>query len=744
LGTGGPEARYRLMEATRVTFGKVLREKRIGRGLTQKELAELANVDDSYISQLERDYKFPSARTIESLAQALGVEVADLLAMYFPAAEAKPTTAFVGGREAVAAFEECLAGAGGVLVIRGGPGSGKTALINERIIPKCRDEKVPYIYFDSRLLTSYRGFLKDLRDAFASRRGGYRTFDEIFEQCGSIERRLRGRFQDPFSLQVAGGGAEAAPEAELTYAEKYIYREAERLLTDEFLAGWRSSSRDVRRAVVILDDFHGVSATVGYWVGQFLERLAEVGVLGDRLLFVMAVRPPRALGAAAAVRNVRTLELKPLTPAEVEEYVHARRLKLAEAEWELVSSLGGDVRALKLWGDYFEAAALFGKNRLGLAEDELRTLDEELAPLVAEDGFTKGRLLLMETRRLLGHLTRLQGRLAEAADYYVSAASLAEGLADARAADLGYLYLDLGHVYRHRGRWDEAIDNYVRAGEEFAGCGEEIGAGVAHSSMGTAFRLKRKFARAKQEYRQASNILEGLAAREDGAEARRWLASTLSNYGITLRLEAEELAAAGETAAAHKALQKAKAMCEEAITVSDDAAETAVAENRYGLCLFTASRWLQGEAATAEAAEALAEATRRHKRALSVFEDLGDHYRVAQVFADLGVAAAQQGLVHDAIINFKNGLAIFQQMGSRYHAAKVLVELGLLSEGGEQLSYFAEALAAARGHNDESLAEIAGAVKAALLAGDAARARRFFEEQKAADPVLGPFFDGDA
>jgi transcriptional regulator with XRE-family HTH domain len=732
------------MEATRVTFGKVLREKRIGRGLTQKELADLANVDDSYISQLERDYKFPSARTIESLAQALGVEVADLLAMYFPAAEAKPTTAFVGGREAAAAFEECLAGAAGVLVIRGGPGSGKTALINERIIPKCRDEKVPYIYFDSRRLSSYRGFLKDLRDAFASRRGGYRTFDEIYEQCGAIERRLRGRFQDPFSLQVAGGGAEAAPEAELTYAEKYIYREAERLLTDEFLAGWRTSSRDVRRGVVILDDFHNVGATVGYWIGQFLERLAEVGVLGDKLLFVLTARPPRALGVTAVVRKVRTLELKPLTPAEVEEYVHARRLKLTEEEWELVSSLGGDVRALKFWGDYFEAAALFGKNRLGLAEDELRSLDEELAPLVTEDGFAKGRLLLMEARRLLGHLTRLQGRLAEAADYYVSAASLAEGLADARAADLGYLYLDLGHVYRHRGRWDEAIDFYVRAGEEFAECGEKIGAGVAHSSMGTAFRLKRKFARAKQEYRQATGILEALAAREDGAEARRWLASTLSNYGITLRLEAEGLAAAGEAAAAHKALEKAKAMCEEAITVSDDAAETAVAENRYGLCLFTAGRWLQEEGATVEAADLLAEATRRHKRALSVFEDLGDQYRVAQVFADLGVAAAQQGLVHDAIINFKNGLAIFQQMGSRYHAAKVLVELGLLSEGGEQLSYFAEALAAARGHNDESRAEIAEAVKAALLAGDAGRARRFFEEQKAADPALGPFFNGDA
>ena len=114
---------------------------------------------------------------------------------------------------------------------------------------------------------------------------------------------------------------------------------------------------------------------------------------------------------------------------------------------------------------------------------------------------------------------------------------------------------------------------------------------------------------------------------------------------------------------------------------------------------------------------------------------------MGQVLADLGVAAAQQGLVHDAIINLKNSVAVFQQMGSRYHRAKVLVELGLLSEAGEQLSYFAEALAAARDHNDESLAEIAAAVKGTLEAGDSRRARQFIDAQTAADAKLGPFFE---
>lgn len=730
------------MEGRNVTFGKVLREKRIGRGLTQKELAELANVDDSYISQLERDYKFPSARTIEGLARALGVEVAELLAMYFPPPEARGQAVFVGRKEEAAAFQEYLAGRAGLLVIAGGPGSGKTALINERLIPACRDQRVPYVYFDSRRLTSYRGFLKDLRDTFSSRKGGYRAFDEIYEQCRSIERRLRGRFKDPFSLRVTAGVAEAAGEGELTYAEKYIYREAERLLTEEFLAGWRASfGKDTSRAVIFLDDFHDVGATVGYWIWQFIARLNQAGDLGRKLAVVMTAGPPRPPAIPDGMEGVRALELKPFTPAEVEEYVQARGLKPADGDWELISSLAGDVRPLAFWGDYFKAAGDYGQNRLGLAEEALRRLDDELSPYAAEGLLKNGTLLRMKTRRLLGHLMRLQGRLAEAADYYGSAAALAEGLAEGRGADLGYLYLDLGHVCRHRGQWDEAIAYYTCACEGFAAAGEAIGRGVAHASLGTAFRLKRKFSRAKQEYRQAATVLGDLKDDADaGQEARRWLASTLSNYGIALRLEAEELMRSGDEAAARKSLERAKAACQEAVTVSDDPAETAVAENRYGLCLSTESRWLRDAGAAPAAAELLAEATRRHRRALAAFEDFGDQYRVAQVWADLGVAAAQQGLVHDAIINLKNSVAIFQQMGSQYHRAKVLVELGLLSEGGEQLSYFAEALAAARNHNDESLAEIAAAVKGALGAGDSRRAAQFVDEQTAADASLKPFF----
>ncbi|UCH78707.1 MAG: helix-turn-helix transcriptional regulator [Candidatus Coatesbacteria bacterium] len=732
------------MDPQNVTFGKVLREKRVSRGLTQKGLAELAHVDDSYISQLERDYKFPSARTIESLAQALGVEVAELLAMYFPPGEARGPTTFVGREAECRAFEECLAGPEAVLVLAGGPGQGKTALINERFLPRCREGRVPYIYFDLRRLPTYRSFLKDLRDTFASRKGGYRAFDEIFEQCESIERRMRSRFQDPFSLQVSSAPPQAPREAEteLTYAEKYIYREAERLLTEELLAGWRTTlSPGAPKAVIFLDDYDAVGATVGFWIGWFLERVAEAGVLGDKLLVVIASPASRQPTFPVAEEKVRAVVLEPFTPGEVEAYVHERGLTLTDDDWQLLASLQGDVRALTLWGDYFEAAGNYGRNRLGRAEETLRRLDEEIATYAGEAVLRRGALLHLRTRRLLGHLTRLQGRLAEAAEYYGSAAALAETLEDRRPADLGYLYLDLGHVSRHRGRWEEAVDYYHRAGEEFASCGERLGAGITHSSLGTAFRLQAKFARAKQEYRQAAAALEALAAQEAGGrEARRWLASSLSNHAITVRLEAENLWRAGDSAGAEKALARAKALCREALEVSDDAAETAVAENRLALCLAAEARARAEEGASGPAGDLLAEATQLHKRALAAFEDLGDQYRVAQVLADLGVAASQQGLFHDAILHFKNSLALFQQMGSRYHASKVLVDLGLLSEGGEQLSYFAEALATARGHNDESLAEIAAAVREALVTGGAARARRFFEEQVAAEAKLAEYF----
>jgi transcriptional regulator with XRE-family HTH domain len=53
-------------------FGRVIRDRRLGAGLTQESLAERAELTRNYISELERGLKSPSLATIEALARALG------------------------------------------------------------------------------------------------------------------------------------------------------------------------------------------------------------------------------------------------------------------------------------------------------------------------------------------------------------------------------------------------------------------------------------------------------------------------------------------------------------------------------------------------------------------------------------------------------------------------------------------------------------------------------------------------
>jgi transcriptional regulator with XRE-family HTH domain len=60
-------------------FGEVLRELRLERGLTQDQLAELADTERSHISSLERAEKGPSLTTILTLARALDISAADLM-----------------------------------------------------------------------------------------------------------------------------------------------------------------------------------------------------------------------------------------------------------------------------------------------------------------------------------------------------------------------------------------------------------------------------------------------------------------------------------------------------------------------------------------------------------------------------------------------------------------------------------------------------------------------------------------
>ena len=54
-------------------FGKVLRDLRVDRNLTQEKLAELADFDRTYIYRLEKGKREPSLSTILKLSDALKV-----------------------------------------------------------------------------------------------------------------------------------------------------------------------------------------------------------------------------------------------------------------------------------------------------------------------------------------------------------------------------------------------------------------------------------------------------------------------------------------------------------------------------------------------------------------------------------------------------------------------------------------------------------------------------------------------
>jgi transcriptional regulator with XRE-family HTH domain len=56
-----------------------LRKLRGDRGLSQEELAHLADIDRTYVSAIERCIHAASVDVVDKMANALGVEAADLL-----------------------------------------------------------------------------------------------------------------------------------------------------------------------------------------------------------------------------------------------------------------------------------------------------------------------------------------------------------------------------------------------------------------------------------------------------------------------------------------------------------------------------------------------------------------------------------------------------------------------------------------------------------------------------------------
>jgi transcriptional regulator with XRE-family HTH domain len=60
-------------------FGRVLRERRLGAGLSQEKLALEADVDRTFVSLLERGGRQPTLSTLWRLAGALGVAPSELI-----------------------------------------------------------------------------------------------------------------------------------------------------------------------------------------------------------------------------------------------------------------------------------------------------------------------------------------------------------------------------------------------------------------------------------------------------------------------------------------------------------------------------------------------------------------------------------------------------------------------------------------------------------------------------------------
>lgn len=65
-----------------ISFGRIIKNLREERGISQEILADRADLNRSYVGEVERGTAMPSLSTITKLARALNLSAADLLARY--------------------------------------------------------------------------------------------------------------------------------------------------------------------------------------------------------------------------------------------------------------------------------------------------------------------------------------------------------------------------------------------------------------------------------------------------------------------------------------------------------------------------------------------------------------------------------------------------------------------------------------------------------------------------------------
>jgi len=65
-----------------INFGRIVKRLREERGLSQEVLADRAELNRSYVGEVERGTAMPSLSTVTKIAKALNLSSSDLLARY--------------------------------------------------------------------------------------------------------------------------------------------------------------------------------------------------------------------------------------------------------------------------------------------------------------------------------------------------------------------------------------------------------------------------------------------------------------------------------------------------------------------------------------------------------------------------------------------------------------------------------------------------------------------------------------